>query len=159
MKLDQYGKFIGPPRIWRKYEQVPGLMMSRSFGDRYGHTCGVISTPEIINFDLSKNSRAVVLGSDGLWEVMTQKQILEVVKKHSATRNADGAALDLLEGSTTNWKIKVIFFLILSRILTIWMILLVLCLTSGRMFWMMRENKVVFISGILIVFFIVFFLL
>jgi serine/threonine protein phosphatase PrpC len=70
--LDQNGNFIGPVRVWRKYEQVPGLMMSRSFGDRYGHSCGVISTPEVINFKLDSSCKAIVLGSDGLWEVMTQ---------------------------------------------------------------------------------------
>jgi hypothetical protein len=39
---------IGPMRVWRKNEDAPGLMMSRTFGDRVGHACGVICTPEVI---------------------------------------------------------------------------------------------------------------
>ena len=79
-------------------------MMSRSFGDRYGHSCGVISTPEVINFKLDASCKAIVLGSDGLWEVMTQQHIADIVGKHNAQRNAEGAAMDLLEASTLCWK-------------------------------------------------------
>lgn len=30
---DEKGNPIGPPRVWLKYENIPGLAMSRSFGD------------------------------------------------------------------------------------------------------------------------------
>lgn len=112
--LDQTGKFIGPVRVWRKYEQVPGLMMSRSFGDRYGHSCGVISTPEVINFNLDSTCKAIVLGSDGLWEVLTQQQIADIVGKHAGNRNAEAAAMELLESSTIHWRQKVNFQKFLS---------------------------------------------
>lgn len=39
------GKFLGPPRVWTKNGDIPGLMMSRSFGDEVGHSCGIICTP------------------------------------------------------------------------------------------------------------------
>lgn len=37
----------GPLRVWKKREELPGLMMTRSFGDKIGHMIGIICTPEI----------------------------------------------------------------------------------------------------------------
>ena len=31
---DDRDGFIGPYRVWHKFEQYPGLAMSRSFGDK-----------------------------------------------------------------------------------------------------------------------------
>ena len=42
---DQLGKFVGPNRVWLKYEDVPGIAMSRSIGDFVAGTVGVISEP------------------------------------------------------------------------------------------------------------------
>ena len=36
---------IGPLRVWLKNEDIPGLMMSRTFGDRIGHACGISDVP------------------------------------------------------------------------------------------------------------------
>ena len=44
---DYDGNQIGPQRVWLKYENVPGLAMSRSFGDEVAHSVGVSSEPEI----------------------------------------------------------------------------------------------------------------
>jgi len=40
------GHPIGPARVWLKVENVPGLAMSRSFGDAVAHSVGVIPDPE-----------------------------------------------------------------------------------------------------------------
>jgi hypothetical protein len=39
------GKFIGPKRVWKKGKDTPGLMMTRTFGDEFGHKCGVTHLP------------------------------------------------------------------------------------------------------------------
>ena len=57
---DRNGLDIGPLRIWRKYEQTPGLMMSRSFGDTIAHGIGCISTPEVKYFPIEKTTKAVL---------------------------------------------------------------------------------------------------
>ena len=93
--------------MWRKYEQLPGLMMSRSFGDVRAHTCGVISTPEIRNFPLDKTARAIVLGSDGMWEVLTIEKIRTIVAKYYKSKRSDEAASELLEASQAGWSKKV----------------------------------------------------
>ena len=56
-------------------ENIPGLAMSRSFGDQIASQVGVISEPgkylikeEIMEFNFTKNDRFIVLASDGIWE-------------------------------------------------------------------------------------------
>jgi serine/threonine protein phosphatase PrpC len=73
------GTHIGPPRVWRPHEDIPGLMMSRTFGDRIGHSCGISEVPGKNLFFLSKleiisalkgpEHKCLVVGSDGVWEV------------------------------------------------------------------------------------------
>ena len=43
---------MGPHRVWLKTENIPGLAMSRSFGDYVASTVGVIAEPEVINYKL-----------------------------------------------------------------------------------------------------------
>lgn len=81
--------------------------MSRSFGDVKAHTCGVISTPENRNFTLDRTARAIVLGSDGMWEVLTIEKIRTVVAKYYKSKRADEAASELLEASQAAWGKKV----------------------------------------------------
>lgn len=44
-------QFFGPKRVWLKHKQVPGLAMTRSFGDLVAKTVGVTQEPEIMVFD------------------------------------------------------------------------------------------------------------
>lgn len=43
--LDFRGNKVGPLRVWMKDKDVPGLAMTRSFGDEVGRAAGVISDP------------------------------------------------------------------------------------------------------------------
>lgn len=42
---DEDDQFIGPHRVWLKEDDVPGLAMSRSFGDRVAASVGVVAEP------------------------------------------------------------------------------------------------------------------
>lgn len=88
-RLDN-GSFYGPVRVWKKNEGVPGLMMTRSFGDTIGHEIGMIDVPDITEGVIDKGMKAVVLGSDGIFEVLTKKQIAEIVM--SWYKDEDSAA-------------------------------------------------------------------
>ena len=52
------GSHIGPPRVWKPHEDIPGLMMSRTFGDRIGHLCGITDVPEVLYDTKSNNHKA-----------------------------------------------------------------------------------------------------
>ena len=43
--LDFMGNPVGPARVWLKHENIPGLAMARSIGDRIAAQVGVIAEP------------------------------------------------------------------------------------------------------------------
>ena len=43
----QQPQFFGPPRVWLKNKQVPGLAMTRSIGDLVAASVGVTAEPEL----------------------------------------------------------------------------------------------------------------
>jgi serine/threonine protein phosphatase PrpC len=73
-------EFVGPLRIWLKNEDIPGLAMTRSFGDLIASSVGVICEPEIKEFDVDDEG-VVVIGSDGLWEYFEVGEMEKFVKK------------------------------------------------------------------------------
>ena len=73
--------FIGPPRVWLKEEDLPGLAMSRSFGDRVAHSVGVSAEPEIKEYLLTKEDKFFIIASDGLFEFISSQEIVNIVQE------------------------------------------------------------------------------
>jgi len=91
----------GPQRVWRGDADAPGLAMSRSIGDRLVHKYGVISTPDFLEHEISVGEDvAMIVASDGLWNVLTDK---EVVRHTMSAREPSGAVGMLLRGSHNRW--------------------------------------------------------
>ena len=53
--------------------------MTRSMGDYEGIVAGVISVPEIANMILTNTSKIFIIASDGVWEYMSNEDVLKVV--------------------------------------------------------------------------------
>ena len=51
--LDENGEQMGPFRIWIQDKNIPGLAMTRSFGDYVASTVGVISEPEVTSYEVT----------------------------------------------------------------------------------------------------------
>lgn len=100
------GEDIGPPRIWLKNTRMPGLMMSRTFGDRVGHMCGITDEPEVMIETLTSNHLCLVLGSDGLFEGLPIETIKEILLQNLKAKDSSTAAEQLLEKATAGWKEK-----------------------------------------------------
>ena len=64
---------IGPRRVWLPDQDLPGLAMSRSMGDQVAHSVGVTDEPEVLEYLLGPNDRFVIIGSDGLWEFLSNE--------------------------------------------------------------------------------------
>ena len=47
---DHQGNPLGPLRVWLKHEDIPGLAMTRSFGDAIACKVGVNAIPEISEY-------------------------------------------------------------------------------------------------------------
>jgi serine/threonine protein phosphatase PrpC len=58
---------------------MPGLAMSRSFGDRVAHSVGVSHEAEVEEFTLSLQDKFVVIASDGVWEFLTNEDVAHII--------------------------------------------------------------------------------
>ena len=67
---DSQGKKVGPERVWLKHEDIPGLAMSRSFGDQVACRVGVNAVPEITEMRMNSSDKIIILASDGVWEFL-----------------------------------------------------------------------------------------
>lgn len=98
------GKNVGPLRIWKKGCKMPGLMMSRSFGDDLGHEVGIICTPEISEKRLTDDTQVLVVGSDGIMEIVKNKKIAEKLYFLMRTNRKVDIIPDLMKMSIDGWK-------------------------------------------------------
>jgi len=101
---DQQGNQVGPMRAWLKNENLPGLAMSRSFGDSTAARVGVNAVPEVMMFDMTPEDRVLVLASDGVWEFLENQQVANIVYPFYAQRNAEGAGEALVRAAYKRWK-------------------------------------------------------
>lgn len=108
---DPFGNFIGPPRIWDKSGEGPGLMMSRSFGDQSGHRVGMTALPEVKHLTKLANQKYLILGSDGLWEKTSETFMVNTCKRHSKDKDAvEKICRELMSGSVNRWNKECIFY-------------------------------------------------
>ncbi len=56
---DEAGTPRGPPRVWDRLANHPGLCMTRSLGDTLGKRLGVTATPETLRYELTPDDRCV----------------------------------------------------------------------------------------------------
>ena len=105
--LDENGNFSGPNRVWLKNQGIPGLAMTRSFGDIIGSSIGVISEPEIKFFYHEKNDKFIIIGSDGLWEYISCQEAVDIVGNyyHENDLDTDSAVVKLFQLAKSRWKI------------------------------------------------------
>ena len=93
--LNEDKEFIGPQRVWIKNKNIPGLGISRAFGDKAFSSVGVISIPEIFFFKHNINDKFIVIASDGLWMYVSNQEIVEIVGKYYESFNSDQAIEEL----------------------------------------------------------------
>ena len=85
-RVEQYieddGAINSPFRVWVQDEMYPGLAMSRSIGDFIASSVGVIPNPEIIEYNLNKSSKYMVIASDGIWQFMSNEKVMDIGNKY-----------------------------------------------------------------------------
>ncbi|KAK4420873.1 putative protein phosphatase 2C 52 [Sesamum alatum] len=90
-------------RVWLPFDDAPGLAMARAFGDFCLKEYGVISIPEFSHRVLSDQDKFVVLASDGVWDVLSNEEVVEIV---SSAPTRSSAARILVESAAREWKAK-----------------------------------------------------
>ncbi|KAK9823980.1 hypothetical protein WJX72_006752 [[Myrmecia] bisecta] len=73
------GQTVGPLRVWLANQDIPGLSMTRAFGDTVAASVGIIAEPEFKEITLQPRDKYLVLCSDGIFEFMTNQQIMQTV--------------------------------------------------------------------------------
>ena len=109
-KANDFGVELGPFRVWLKEEAYPGLAMSRSIGDFCAKAAGVIHDPEIMQFGIFSNAKFVVLGSDGLWDCLSNVEVADLVLPYYQANDVGSAVATLVEAANRSWVNEVGIF-------------------------------------------------
>ena len=70
------------------------LVLSRSLGDLYCKKYGVINLPDITINKIDYNMKYIIIASDGIWDVVDEKTVLNMSKMK---KNADNFCKDLVK--------------------------------------------------------------
>ena len=97
------GEFVGPQRVWIKEDDVPGLAMTRSFGDRMAASVGVISEPEIKEYIFNPNDKFMIIASDGIWEFISSQECINIIKEFYNSNDIKGCCEYLYQESSKRW--------------------------------------------------------
>ena len=84
---DYFGNPLGSERVFLPDVFIPGLAMSRSFGDSIAHSVGVTAVPELHQHLLADADEYVVLASDGVWDVFSNEELASALEEHRTSSN------------------------------------------------------------------------
>ncbi|KAK9057146.1 hypothetical protein SSX86_024513 [Deinandra increscens subsp. villosa] len=90
-------------RVWLPNSDSPGLAMARAFGDFCLKDFGLISVPDIYYHRITDKDKFVVLATDGVWDVLSNKEAVDIV---SAAPSRSTAARALVDCATRAWRLK-----------------------------------------------------
>lgn len=97
------GEEVGPQRVWVKDDDVPGLAMTRSFGDRVAAIAGTICIPEIKEYNFHEDDKFLILASDGVWEFIQSQECINIIGKFYLNNNIEGCCEFLYNESRKRW--------------------------------------------------------
>ena len=100
---DENGIYEGPSRVYVKNKTYPGLSLSRSIGDLIGEEVGIISEPNIVVKNIDSTCKYIVMGSDGLWDMIKPYDVSRIVNSFFNKGDPKGACKALLKRATKNW--------------------------------------------------------
>jgi hypothetical protein len=99
----------GPMRVYKLNDPNPGLAVARSLGDCYGHECGVSEEPQVSYRILEETDEFIVMGSDGIWDVMNSVEIVGYVFERTTDKtnrvDRDKIAEEIVEECRKRWII------------------------------------------------------
>lgn len=91
-----------PSRVWHN---LRGLAMARSIGDHHAATIGVIAEPEITEYDIQDDDVALIIASDGVWELLSSQKVVDIVASVKSRDPNEMCAL-IVEQASYMWKVE-----------------------------------------------------
>ena len=78
---NEFGEEYGVYRVVGKEgdSTYPGLAISRSIGDEDAKKLGVIYEPDVFKYELKERDKLLIIGSDGLWEHLSNEEVINIV--------------------------------------------------------------------------------
>ena len=64
----------------------------------------MIAEPEIFQFEITPQSKFVVLASDGIWEFLSNEQVMNMIIPFYLKNDSEGACERLVKESVACWK-------------------------------------------------------
>lgn len=89
-----------PPRLWAPGASWPGTAFTRSIGDSVAEAIGVCAEPEVEVLNLGPSHLFLVLASDGVFEFMSNDDVVQLVDMHS---DPQSAAVALVSAAYSKW--------------------------------------------------------
>ncbi|KAL1211422.1 putative protein phosphatase 2C 33 [Cardamine amara subsp. amara] len=90
-------------RVWLPNCDSPGLAMARAFGDFCLKDFGLISVPDVSFRRLTEKDEFVVLATDGIWDVLSNEDVVAIVV---SAPSRSSAARALVESAVRAWRYK-----------------------------------------------------
>ncbi|KAF8103429.1 hypothetical protein N665_0188s0365 [Sinapis alba] len=90
-------------RVWLPNSDSPGLAMARAFGDFCLKDYGLISVPDINYRRLTERDQFIILASDGVWDVLSNKEAVDII---ASAPSRSTAARALVDTAVRSWRIK-----------------------------------------------------
>ncbi|KAG1331563.1 putative protein phosphatase 2C 33 [Cocos nucifera] len=90
-------------RVWLPNSNSPGLAMARAFGDFCLKDFGLISVPEVSYWHITERDEFIVLATDGVWDVLSNKEVVDIV---ACAPGRSSAARFLVESAVRAWRLK-----------------------------------------------------
>ncbi|PIN04356.1 Serine/threonine protein phosphatase [Handroanthus impetiginosus] len=90
-------------RVWLPNSDSPGLAMARAFGDFCLKDFGLISIPDVYHHHITDRDEFVILATDGVWDVISNKEAVDIV---ASAPGRGTAARALVDCATRSWRLK-----------------------------------------------------
>ena len=104
-RIMRWQKHAGPLRVWMPDDWIPGLAMTRSIGDTLMSEYGVIPEPEVSHMQLNDDDSFLVVASDGIWEFLTNDEVVRLVGKMRGERaKPRDTAKVLVQEAVRRWR-------------------------------------------------------
>ncbi|KAM3133552.1 hypothetical protein pb186bvf_014394 [Paramecium bursaria] len=97
LRIEQQGGWVltkgNVPRVQGR------LTVTRAFGD-YDLKQYVVSTPDITRYNIQDGDQFIIMGSDGLWNELSEQEIVQYLQKNKNSKNLAKGLYELIKTKT-----------------------------------------------------------
>ena len=99
------GGVIKGDKIFIKNSDIPGINITRSFGDKLGIGIGILNEPYINNYYFKGNEKFILLASNGIWKFIDSDESVKIIKNfYENEMDSVGALNFLIKEAILRWK-------------------------------------------------------